>query len=178
MTTTTDTNDQSTKKTSPILMAAPMTLVLALVLWGDALEAPQSSIEAPPLYSPVAHCSRGGDPAFYAQSASNRARIKMARYPFYPADGPRALTLLSEAERCFSASGSSEDAARVTSTRKAFEARVDADYRGHRLRLAQALERDRADDAHRETQQLLSLLDDQRKHAYVRWLNRILRRNP
>ena len=112
---------------------------------------------------------------FYADSARSRAQIKMARYAFYPADGPRALVLLSEAERCFSAAGKAGEANAVAAVRETFEYRVTADYRGHRLRLSQALTRERHQDAVREAQALTRLLEDQRKHSYVRWLNRIVR---
>jgi hypothetical protein len=91
-----------------------------------------------------------------------RGQSKWERYPFAPAEGPRALALLSEAAHCLELARD-EDAATTLRRRTArLSARIEGDYRELRIRLERALAARRDGQALRATRRLRALLQDQR----------------
>jgi hypothetical protein len=116
-------------------------------------------------------------PATDAQAAETRARdaessglAKRERYPFDPADGPEALSLLREAAVCFGTAGRTQDASRVDATAKEWEERLTSDYTALHTRLRVALEREQSGEALGAAKELELLLSRSGEHPYRDWL--------
>ncbi|HWM86571.1 MAG TPA: hypothetical protein VNO33_12055 [Kofleriaceae bacterium] len=110
-----------------------------------------------------------------AAEAADAARAKSERYPFASQDGIRAAELYALAAACFTAAGKDADAERATRDRAALVARIEEDYRTHRLKLDRAIEYRRTGQALVETRELLSLVAHL-EHPYTTWLTNLERR--
>jgi hypothetical protein len=112
-----------------------------------------------------------------AQAAESRARdaegsglAKRERYPFDPADGPEALSLLREAAACFGTAGRTQDAARADAAAREWEERLNSDYTALHTRLRVALERNQSGEALGAAKELELLLSRSGEHPYRVWL--------
>ena len=112
-----------------------------------------------------------------ARSAEERARAsesaglaKRERYPFDPAEGPEALTLLREAAACFRSAGRIQDAARAEDAAREWGGRLQDEYAALRARLTLALDRKRSAEALGAAKELELLLGRIGDHPYRDWL--------
>ncbi|HTE51121.1 MAG TPA: FHA domain-containing protein [Kofleriaceae bacterium] len=137
-----------------------------------------TSAQPPALFASGQPACPEADPAAAgprAREAAEAARAKSERYPFAAQDGIRAVELYSLASRCFGAAGRDGDAERAGRDRAALVARIDEDYRTHRLKLERALEYGRTRQALLETRELLALVSHL-DHPYTAWLRSVERR--
>lgn len=145
-------------------MAVALAVALFVGLGGDRplrrrITAPG---EPPSLFAQPPGCAGDKDLVIRtAEDALQAASAKAERYPFAPRDGVRAVMLYREARSCFQAIGDRGRAHEVERTLRRLEARVEADYAMHRLRLSRALEREKNEDALVATQALLALLESE-----------------
>lgn len=164
----------------PVIIAAFIGLPLAgwLLLSDPVTEVPlEAGVPPPELFAAEASCDQGGSSALHlAREAAEAASHRSERYPFDAQDGVAAVKLWGEAGACYDAAGRADDARRVERERRAMAQRLEEDYRTHRLRLERALEKERWDDALRESRALLSLTDHLQGDAYVTWLTLLERR--
>lgn len=172
------------KTSSPVMLLGVVAVGLAgwLLLSDDSSGLPDIPTSAPPSLFPaqVACPAQGPAALVTAQHDAEDAEAKSERYVFASQDGVQAVRLYMESAACFAAAGYSQDALRVTADKNALAQRVDGDYRAHRLRLEQALQYARFDDALLETRALRALthhLDpEDRANGYVRYLEILQRR--
>jgi hypothetical protein len=109
-----------------------------------------------------------------AREAADAALAKSQRYPFAAQDGIRAVEMFGEAASCFAAAGQDAAADRVRKSRTALEARIQEDYRTHRLKLERAIEYRRTRAALVEVRELLALVRHL-DHPYTTWLHTLER---
>ena len=124
-----------------MLIVAVATLIAAFSVGRDA-GASVRLRNAPVLPAPWAACDVGAALARQrANDAARSAEARMARYPFAPDDGMRALELLAEARDCLLRAGASSEDATLAARSAAYRGRIADDYRDHLTRLRHALER-------------------------------------
>jgi hypothetical protein len=120
-------------------------LALGLVFGASALGRLRSertdplALDAPALPDPRSRCQAPADVAGPRAIAAERAAAdKVARYPFVPAEGLRAIGLFSEAENCATAARDETTAARARARRQAFQQRLLGEYRDRLTRYRRA----------------------------------------
>jgi len=160
-----------------MLLARKLLLIMVTVWVGKMLLArpPQgpgrSRAEAPALFAAsVAPCKGAArEAAARAHEALTAADAKLERYPFEPYDGVAAVHLYREASACARVAG--DDAARAEAADLADRAaaRVEADYRFHRLKLDRAIDAHHYGEALIETRVVASMLRDH-GGPYTDWL--------
>jgi len=104
------------------------------------------ALDAPALPEPRARCQAPVEVSGQRAIAAERAATdKVARYPFMPGEGLRALELFSEAENCALAAGDRAGATRAKARSQVFHQRLSAEYRDRltRYRRARVSERPR-----------------------------------
>jgi hypothetical protein len=128
-------------RTVCLLVAALVALAAAFAAFGAAPRSRAAALTAPALPSADARCQAGNVTAAQrAAEATAGADAHMARYPFAPAEGLRALALLAEARDCLLLAGAAAGADRALAQRAAsYRERVAADYRDHVTRVRHAL---------------------------------------
>ena len=161
----------SKRRTLVLGGAAVASIVLAIASAGNDVDGPVAPTP-PALAAQDATCTDDA-PAQRATAREAEAEARIARYAFAPSEGVTALALLGEAMACRSRAGDDRGAARLRARRDAWHARIELDYRTHRLRLAHALATGAEDLAHGEADALLALLE---AHAgpYTAWLHELL----
>jgi hypothetical protein len=149
-----------TQRILPLAVLALCLVALLPQLMADG--APTAAIAAPRLATTGARCEGS------THTARERARrleasavAKIARYPFSPADGPDALSLLAEAERCFELAGDPLGRARAVARLANFRPRLERDYRDHLIRYQRALAAEKTSLAQDDVTFLLQLLSHQ-----------------
>jgi hypothetical protein len=108
---------------------------------GSGANAPLGN--APALPAPWIAC--GADAAQARQRADDAertAQARMARYPFAPDEGMRALALLAEARDCLLLAGARSGDTPLAARAAIYRARIANDYRDHLTRVRHALELD------------------------------------
>ena len=144
------------------------------VMGEPPMRTPRTHAPAPALFAgPPPGCPGSAtDARARAREAADAAAAKEERYPFSPRDGVAAAELWQLAAACRAAAGQPRDAADAHAAHDRLVARVEDDYRAHRLALERAL--DRRDDAAalREDRLLADLLHG-RDGEYAGWLVRL-----
>jgi hypothetical protein len=158
-------------------MALALSLLHTTAACESAAVPEPSPAPAPALRSTVSECEPGPSPLRTAHDSEARALTHIGHYPFSPSDGLLALDLLSASQRCFAAAGQPLDAARVAERLARWQRTLDADYRGHQVRLQHALRTQRTADALAESRALLAMLAT-RDGAYTAWLRHIEQAEP
>jgi hypothetical protein len=133
---------------------------LAALAWSylepghDAAPEPElprlSERDAPCAASETRRAERG-------REARAAAAAKIARYPFAPDEGPQALQLLLEAERCFELAGDGAAGAATAAHARVWRARMRHDARDHWLRYRVSLASKRPQHALPDIEFLLAL---------------------
>ncbi len=162
-----------------VIGVGALAVVVASFFGLSALRSQSQSAYADP---PELGESRPACPDTDAQAAETRARdaeslglAKRERYPFDPADGPEALTLLREAAVCFGSAGRTQDATRAAASATEWEERLGSDYTSLHTRLRVALDRKQSGEALGAAKELDRLLSRSAEHPYRVWLAARLR---
>ncbi len=149
--------------------------VVAASLFG--LRALRSQAQSAYVDPPALVASQASCPETDAQAAESHARdaesaglAKRERYPFDPADGPEAVSLLREAAVCFGTAGRSQDAARADAAASEWEERLNSDYTALHTRLRVALDREQSSEALGAAKELELLLSRSAESPYREWL--------
>lgn len=168
------------RRTSPLTAVAALGMVGAAFWLFSGPAEPDlpaiAEVRPPALFAaPPSACPEAGPAAVSrAAEAAEAARAKGERYPFAAQDGVRAVELYGLAARCFAAGGRDGDAESATRERKLLAARLDEDYRTHRLKLERAIQGGRTRQALVESRELLSLVAHL-EHPYTTWLRDVER---
>ncbi len=160
-----------------MLIARKVLLVIVTVWVGKMLLAspPQgpghSRAEAPALFAGAVEPCKGNarEAAARAHEALTAADAKLERYPFEPYDGVIAVRLYREAGACAGVAGDDDARAEARDLADRAAARVEADYRFHRLKLDRAIEAHHFGEALIETRVVASMLRDH-GGPYTEWL--------
>jgi hypothetical protein len=97
------------------------------------------ALDAPALPEPRARCQAPLEVSGQRAIAAERAAAdKVARYPFVPGEGLRAIGLFSEAENCAMLAGDRAGAARAKARSQVFHQRLSAEYRDRLTRYRRA----------------------------------------
>jgi hypothetical protein len=148
--------------------------IAARVLGDPPAGPPRSQVPAPALFDDreAAACPGDADAGARAREAAEAAHAKAERYPFSPHDGVAAVTLWAAAAACAAAAGDVDGAAAARAERDRLRARVEDDYRAHRLALERALDHRHYAVALDQARLVADLLRD-RDGEYQRWLVRL-----
>jgi len=136
-----------------------------------ALQPPDGAPDVPEPSALVARppaCLDADAPLARGREALDQARAHMARYPFAPEEGPRAVVLALEAQRCLAELDAAQ-ADRAAREAERWTHRLARDYAAARARLTRALATEDATAAREEIATLTRLLaghDD----PYTAWL--------
>lgn len=166
--------DKSSVSTPTLLLSIAMVGAAGWLFLseGDPGLPGMTTAQPPTLFSEAPSCPEESPSAALprAREAADAAFAKSERYPFAAQDGIDAVNLYALAGSCFDAAGRDADAERMRTQRSTLEARIEEDYRTHRLKLERALQYRRTRQALIETRELLALvrhLDD----PYTTWLS-------
>ena len=85
----------------------------------------------------------------------------------------QAVHLFRRSRVCYRAAGATREAEIMENEGAAMEARLDEDYRTHRLRLERALRQERMPDALFETRALIELIRHREGDGYLAWLRQL-----
>jgi hypothetical protein len=145
----------------PLLALACVIAASTLTRLRDAPADPLA-LDAPALPEPHARCQSPVEVSGQRAMAAERAAMdKVARYPFVPGEGLRALELFSEAENCATAAGDRAGAARARGRSQVFHRRLSAEYRDRLTRYRRARVSQRPRQALSEVVFLLELFSAQ-----------------
>ena len=171
-----ETKDPSEKKVSAPIMIA-FFIIIPLVGWllladDDAALDSTPAADPPELFDAQVPCETGGGGTARhgGDRAAEAAIAKQERYPFHAQDGVEAVILYQRAYSCYRSLNATEQAAAMERERQALQARIEEDFRTHRLRLRRAVEQGRHPDALLETRSLINLVEHREGHAYLLWL--------
>lgn len=148
-------------RSTVLLIMAGAALIAAFGVGANTRETARLH-DAPSLPAVTAACS--ADPAHAAQRArdgSRSADAHLARYPFAPEEGLRALALLAEARECLRRAGSAEDDPALATRATRYRERIAADYRDHLARLRHALAQGELPQAADDVRYLRALFGEQ-----------------
>lgn len=167
------------KRRSPlligVLLAALAVLAIVLVRSGQSEDAGPPP-EAPALFDAAEPCSRAGiEASALARESANAASQRADRYPFDPQEGIEAVRLYGIAAACVRAGGQADLVPSLERQREVLSARVNEDYRGHRLRLERALVDGYYALALRQIRLLQAMLRHRRADPYYEWLDALAR---
>jgi len=154
-------------RTACLLVAAVAAVGAAFAAGGEP-RSRADALVAPELPVADARCEVAAhEAARRARDAALGADAHMARYPFAPGEGLRALALLAEARDCLAlAAAPPADAAELARRTARYRARVGADYRERVTRVRRALAQARLELARDDVPYLLELLAGQQS-AFV-----------
>lgn len=110
-----------------------------------------------------------------ATNARALAELQREQHPFAVRDGLAAVGSFDVASACFRDVRREAESRAAASARDALRARIEADYRVHRVRLEHAIDENDKKTAIREIRVLKSLTAGH-KGAYVEWLDMVDRR--
>ncbi len=151
--------------------------VAATVIGGPPEGPPRARVPAPPLFADdaPAECPVAlAEARARAREATEAAIARAERYPFSPHDGVEAVGQWAAAAACLAVAGEPGAAAEARAERDRLRARVDDDYRAHRLALERALEHRHHAAALDEARLVADLLRDH-DGEYRHWLARLER---
>lgn len=140
--------------------AVPIAAVLAALAWAYIEPgrdvAPERSLPVLPERDAACAASEA-QLAQRGREARAAAAAKIARYPFAPDEGLKALQLLREAERCFNLAGDRAASAAASAHAQAWRVRLRNDARDHWLRYRVSLASERGHHALPDIEFLLAL---------------------
>jgi hypothetical protein len=133
-----------------------------LSMQSDQRSRPNEPLTAPPLATRPARCDGVPQNAgARATLAAQTAEAKIARYPYAPVEGPRALQQLEDAARCLAISGDARGAKRADERAQSWRAHLERDYRDHLVRYRRGVLTAQPSVVRLEVGLLLKLLADQ-----------------
>jgi hypothetical protein len=154
-------------RTACLLVAAIVAVTAAIMAGGDSRSRAEALV-APELPATDTRCDAERHAAEQrAADAVVAADAHMARYPFAPAAGLRALALLAEARDCLTlAAAAGSDPDQLAQRTAHYRALVTADYRDRITRVQRALAQRELAPARDDVAYLLELLAGQ-QHPFV-----------